>query len=101
MYYGRMAYLFMRAVAHSSIDAPKCKKAKRVFMNFLNQYNEQGRNVNVSGGSNYAPKLFAADDGAEGITKQMFNKAMNTFFSKKKILNEETKRAKRIVRSQA
>ena len=70
-------------------------------MNLLNQYNEQGRNVNASGGSNYAPKLFAADDGSEGITKQMFNKAMNTLFSEKKIMNEETKRAKRIVRSQA
>ena len=77
------------------------QKAKRVFMNLLNQYNEQGRNVNASGGSNYAPKLFAADDGSEGITKQMFNKAMNTLFSEKKIMNEETKRAKRIVRSQA
>ena len=74
------------------------QKAKRVSMQLLDKYNSQGRNVNASGGSSYAPKLFAADNGCEGITKRMFGKAMNALFSEAQIVNENTKRATRILR---
>ena len=91
--------MFVHQSGGSQLDRnATMQKAKRVFMHLLDQYNSQGRNVNASGGSSYAPKLFAADDGSEGITKRMFGKAMNSLFSEGQIVNESTKRATRIVR---
>ncbi|WP_299837499.1 AAA family ATPase [uncultured Jannaschia sp.] len=53
-------------------------KAERVFMKLMAEVTAQGRRVNPSGGANYAPKLFAANPGAEGVTKRAFGAAMET-----------------------
>ncbi len=45
-------------------------KAQRVFLKLLRQFTEEGRRVNHSGSSTYAPKVFADHQGAEGCNKR-------------------------------
>ncbi|MDA9990414.1 AAA family ATPase [Paracoccaceae bacterium] len=71
--------------------------AKRVFLELLRKYTEQGRTVNANGGSNYAPKAFAEDPLSEGITKNGFRTAMRSLFHEGKITNEQSKRATCII----
>jgi RecA-family ATPase len=51
-------------------------KAERVFLKLLQQFEDQGRKVNHAGGQTYAPKVFAANPGAEGVTKRALGQAM-------------------------
>ncbi len=53
-------------------------KAERVFLTLLRQFTEQGRRVNHAGGPTYAPNVFAASAGAEGMTKKALRAAMES-----------------------
>ena len=67
------------------------EKAERVFLHLLDAYTEQGRPVNASSGTNYAPTIFASDPKAEGITKAKFSAVMKSLFHKNIIANEQRK----------
>ncbi|MEP3675383.1 AAA family ATPase [Sulfitobacter sp.] len=73
------------------------QKAERVFMALIRKFAEQGRDLNSSSGSNYAPRQFAEDPSSEDITKAMFKRAMNNLFAQGKIKNIEGKRSKQLV----
>jgi RecA-family ATPase len=60
-------------------------KAERVFMDLLRLHNEQGRNVNASGGQNYAPKAFESHAKSEGVQKRAFKQAMDALLDAGKI----------------
>jgi RecA-family ATPase len=60
-------------------------KAERVFLKLLQEAQDQGRRVNHAGGQTYAPKVFAANPDAEGITKRTFGQAMERLLSAGKI----------------
>ncbi len=64
-------------------------QAERVFLELLGRYCEQGRYVNSSGGTTYAPTAFARDPDAKGISKAAFRNAMNKLFRDKKIKTVE------------
>ncbi|WP_417709776.1 AAA family ATPase [Roseibium aggregatum] len=55
--------------------------AERVFLKLLAKYEAQGRRVNASGGTTYAPKVFAEHPDNEGVTKRAFATAMNKLLS--------------------
>ena len=57
-------------------------KAERVFLALLRTFAEQGRKVNHAGGSTYAPKTFATNPKAEGVTKAAFKVAMEALLSR-------------------
>ncbi len=56
-------------------------KAERVFLKLLPTYTSQGRRVNASGGTHYAPKVFAEHPEAEGVTKRAFRTAMESLLA--------------------
>jgi RecA-family ATPase len=60
-------------------------KAERVFLKLLRMFAEQGRRVNPSSGSTYAPKAFANHPQAEGVTSRAFKSAMETLLAEAKI----------------
>ena len=60
-------------------------KAERVFLRLLQQAEEQGRKVNHAGGQTYAPKVFAANPSAEGVTKRALGQAMERLLASNKI----------------
>jgi RecA-family ATPase len=60
-------------------------RAKAKFVELLAQYTAQGRDVSDKPGHAYAPKIFADDDRADGITKATFAKAMNSLFADKRL----------------
>ncbi|WP_380780507.1 AAA family ATPase [Sphingomonas sp. R86520] len=60
-------------------------KAEQVFLALLGTFSEQGRFVNASSGPNYAPSIFAAHPGSEGMTKRALKSAMENLFSAKRI----------------
>ena len=57
-------------------------KAERVFLALLRSFAEQGRKVNHAGGPTYAPKVFAANPKAEGVTKAALKGAMEALLSR-------------------
>lgn len=57
------------------------QKAERVFLKLLTAFDDQGRQVNHAGGSNYAPKLFAENPDSEGVKKLGFRKAMDALLA--------------------
>ncbi|WP_434619851.1 AAA family ATPase [Tabrizicola sp. M-4] len=57
-------------------------KAERVFMKLLREMQATGRRVNDKGSNSYAPKVFAAHHGAEGVTQRAFAAAMTALISK-------------------
>ncbi|GIT86985.1 hypothetical protein ROBYS_20010 [Roseobacter sp. OBYS 0001] len=59
--------------------------AERVFLNLLREFVQQGRRVNASGGTTYAPKVFAAHPGSEGITKRAMTGAMERLLQAGKV----------------
>ncbi|SFQ55705.1 RecA-family ATPase [Roseivivax halotolerans] len=60
-------------------------KAQRVFLKLLAKRISQGRFVNAAGGPTYAPKVFAEDPDAEGMTKRAMKGAMESLFAAGKI----------------
>ncbi len=61
-------------------------KAKRVFLKLLRQFTEEGRRVNHSGSSTYAPKVFADHQGAEGCNKRALKTAMDSLLSDGRVM---------------
>lgn len=76
-------------------------KARRVFLDLLRKYADEGRNVNANGGPYYAPTIFAKDKRCERVSRSAFVEAMNDLFACEAIRQEEYgrsgKRATRIV----
>lgn len=62
-------------------------KAKRVFIQLLALYSDQGRRVNASSGKSYAPAAFAAHPASEGCTKRAFFAAMEALLANGEIVN--------------
>lgn len=57
-------------------------KADLIFMKLLRECAANGRRVNHSGSSSYAPTVFASMPGAEGVTKAALRRAMETALAK-------------------
>jgi RecA-family ATPase len=76
--------------------------AEIIFLNLLDAYTAEGRNVGSSTASTYAPKVFDADRRSRGIGSDALRDAMNALFEKGEIINEEfgppSHRRKRIIR---
>lgn len=72
-------------------------KADRVFLKLLRRLTEQGRDVNANTGSRYAPTVFAAEEDAEGVTRDAFKAAMSRLFNQGAIRNAETIRGRKPV----
>lgn len=90
--------VFSARVGDTPLDKKaETQKAERVFMSLMRKFAEQGRDLNSSSGSNYAPRQFAEDPNSEHITKAMFKRAMNNLFGQGKIINIEGKRSKQLV----
>jgi RecA-family ATPase len=60
-------------------------KADAVFLALLHAYEDQGRTVSPSPGSNYAPNVFEREDDAGGASKAMLRGAMSRLFKANKI----------------
>jgi RecA-family ATPase len=60
-------------------------KAERIFLELLRTITDQGRTVNPTSGTNYAPKQFAEHPENQGITKRAFKAAMERLFLSRKI----------------
>ena len=77
--------------------------AEFIFMNLLDAYTAEGRNVGSSTASTYAPKVFAADRRSKGIGRNALRDAMNALFERGEIINVEfgppSHRRKRIIRT--
>lgn len=81
--------VFMADV-ETNLDRVSAKsRAERVFLKLLNELNEQGRRVNHAGGPSYAPNVFAANPGAEGCTKEVLARAMETLLAAGQIVISE------------
>ncbi len=52
-------------------------KAQRVFLELVQQYNKEGRNVSTARAANYAPVIFSKHHRAQGVSKPRFERAMN------------------------
>lgn len=75
-------------------------KAEAAFVALLHKFIAQHRPVSDrSNAANYAPKLFAEDPEAMGITRKGFESAMNILFTASKISVEESGPQSRKVRS--
>lgn len=57
-------------------------KADLIFMKLLRECAANGRRVNHTGSSSYAPTVFASMPSAEGVTKAAFRRAMETALAK-------------------
>ena len=64
-------------------------KAERLFLTLLDERATQGRRVNASGGTAYAPKVFAEHPSSEGVTKHAFRAAMEGLLSAGRIVNDQ------------
>lgn len=64
-------------------------KAERVFLKLLATFTEQGRNVNPSSGTNYAPTKFANHPDSEGLTRRAFGRAMEALLAAGKVKSED------------
>jgi RecA-family ATPase len=60
-------------------------KAEAKFLELLETYAAEGRNVSAKAGHGYAPALFAKDARADGINKSSFADAMNRLFAQGRI----------------
>lgn len=56
------------------------KHAREVFLRLLDQFAAQGRYLNATSGTTYAPTAFAADPGSEGLSKKELKQAMDELF---------------------
>lgn len=64
-----------------------------LFLHLLTQYTEQGRYMNMAGGQNYAPKVFADDPAAKQkrVNKRAMTDAMNRLWRAKRIVKRTRK----------
>ena len=80
----------------------KASNAETVFLQLLDAYNNEGRNVGASQFGNYAPSAFAKDKRGKGIRKQAFIDAMNNLFERGVVISETygppSKQRSRLVR---
>ena len=74
-------------------------KAKRVFLELLEECVRNGQNVNAHGSSTYAPSVFAKHTNLEGVTKASFKTAMQGLLAEGVIKSEPYARATRLVMS--
>ncbi len=79
-------------VTEQGIQANPLERAERVFLKLLDEITSQGRHVNAHGGTSHAALVFSGHPNAEGITKQMFSKAMEALLSRREIEVYERKR---------
>jgi RecA-family ATPase len=64
-------------------------EAETTFLDLVGRYGAEGRAVNATPGSNYAPAVFARDQRGKGTTKRAFTTAMNRLFQAGKIEIEQ------------
>jgi RecA-family ATPase len=78
-------------------------KADRTFLDLLDEFERQGRDVSSKRSSTFAPIMFASHPNAEGVTKRAFEAAMERHFAAKRIVVEtigpQSRRTSRIVRA--
>ena len=60
-----------------------------MFLKLLDEFASQGRHVNHSGASTYAPTQFAKHPRAEGVTKAALATAMNSLLSNGTLVIDE------------
>jgi RecA-family ATPase len=65
-------------------------KADRVFLDLLDRYARQDRDVSPNHSNIYAPAMFEKHPNSEGITKKAFTAAMERLLAAEKILVEPT-----------
>jgi RecA-family ATPase len=86
----------------AEVDA-KAANTQTLFLQLLDAYNNEGRNITASPFGNYAPSVFAKDKRAKGIRKQALIDAMNDLFERGVIVSETfgppSKQRTRIVRT--
>ncbi|MDN3719996.1 hypothetical protein QW131_14380 [Roseibium salinum] len=83
--------VFKAAQGKSSLsDIAAQAKAERVFMSLLAAFTREGRNVSESTGHAYAPKKFADDSRAEGVTRNEFKKRQCQICLQKGAIQMET-----------
>lgn len=68
--------------------AARLNKPRRVFLNLLDKFTKQNRPVSEAVSSpNYAPKVFAAEEAAEGCDSDSLANAMRRLFDAGEIIN--------------
>lgn len=86
-------------------DYNSSSKARKVFLDLVDLYEAEGRNVNALGGQNFAPNVFAADRRSEKCSRSILTSAMNDLFAVGYIIQEEfgppSRRRTRIVRAKS
>lgn len=88
---GAFVYEAREGGANSPYDeAAATAKAERIFLELLQTYEQQGRRVSSTPGSNYAPSVFAGDEEADGVTNKAFARAMNKLFKANRIHIEQS-----------
>lgn len=65
-------------------------EADKLFLDLLEQFTREGRNVSAKKGTSYAPTEFAGHTDAKGMGKETFRKAMDRLLKTGKIQVEET-----------
>lgn len=68
----------------------KAERARRVFLDMVERFNTQRRNVAPTKGLNYAPSVFAQHSGARGLGQRYLEIAMNELLDEGAIEVEET-----------
>lgn len=91
---------FVHDPASSALDfRAAADKAKRVFLELLEECLRNGQNVNANGSSTYAPSVFAKHANSERVTKASFKTAMQGLLAEGVIESEKWGRATRLVMS--
>jgi DNA polymerase-1 len=87
--------MFLPVEGMSMDAAERAVKAEEVFITLLKKIRAQGREVNHKAGSTYAPKIFAEQPDAQGITKREFKAAMERLLDAGAIKVEDYGKASR------
>jgi RecA-family ATPase len=66
----------------------RATNTQAIFLQLLDAYNNEGRNITSSPFGNYAPTVFAKDKRVKGIRKQALIDAMNELFERGVIVSE-------------
>ena len=91
---------FVHDPASSALDfRAAADKAKRVFLELLEECLRNGQNVNANGSSTYAPSVFAKHTNSERVTKASFKTAMQGLLAEGVIESEKWGRVTRLVMS--
>jgi RecA-family ATPase/5S rRNA maturation endonuclease (ribonuclease M5) len=69
------------AAGNPADDLNSNSEARAVFMDMLDKYTGESRNVNANGGPNYAPALFAKDGRSGRFSRSALQQAMNDLFA--------------------